>query len=309
MKFSVVIPLYNGAELIEKTLDSVLAQTHKDYEVVLVNDGSPDNVGEVVKRYIANHPEASFKYIEQENKGLGGARNTAIRHASGEIIAILDQDDIWYPEKLERVSNIFDENPEVDVVCHYFYIRRNGKLGELWRTGPLEEEMHRKMLFEGNRFATLTTCFKRSIIDKIGYFSEDVENLHFVEDYDLWMRMALADCKFYFIPEVLAEYIQHDGNYSSNSVDRMVKSESFVVHTHYNMLKNKRRLDWYRLRRRKAAMYYWAAHNLFFGGCSLPGAARYLMLVVVTDPLYILNFPKKIFRRLLRGLSLKGVRP
>jgi glycosyltransferase involved in cell wall biosynthesis len=135
VKFSIVIPLYNGAKFISATLDSVLAQTYKDYEIVLVNDQSPDNVGEVVKRYMMDHPAAKYIYIEQKNKGLGGARNTAIRHSTGEIIAILDQDDIWYPEKLAKVAAIYEQNPEVTIVCHNQNIRKNGRLIGLDLTG------------------------------------------------------------------------------------------------------------------------------------------------------------------------------
>ena len=275
-KFSVVIPLYNGADFIEKTLNSVLGQTYKDYEIILVNDESPDNVGETVKIYIKKHPHTKFVYLEQKNKGLGGARNTALRQAKGEIIAILDQDDLWYPEKLERVEKIYAQQPEVDLVCHNCNINRSGKIKGVYRTGPASQELYRDMLFGGNRLFTLTTTFKRALIDQAGYFSEERDKLHFAEDYDLWLRLAKMGCCFYFMPEVLAEYIQHDNNFSLTGIKRMLQSELYVVNKHYAGLEQKHPLDWYRLRRRKAKILYMAACRSFVSVQTRWGGIGYL---------------------------------
>ncbi|MGB2651508.1 MAG: glycosyltransferase family 2 protein, partial [Candidatus Omnitrophota bacterium] len=170
MKFSVVIPLYNGANFIEATLDTVLAQTYTDYEIVMVNDGSPDNIGEVVKRYMADHYDIKFVYLEQENRGLGGARNTAMRHTSGDVIAILDQDDIWYPNKLEKVAHLYKEKPEVDIICHSQNVRKNGEVIRVFRPGPNGEDVYRKLLFVENMLSTSAVTFRKKAIDEIGYF-------------------------------------------------------------------------------------------------------------------------------------------
>ncbi|MFH1581656.1 MAG: glycosyltransferase [Pseudomonadota bacterium] len=308
IKFSVVIPLYNGANVIEATLDSVLAQTYRNYEIVLVNDGSPDNVGNVVKNYIADHPGTQFVYLEQRNKGLGGARNSAIRLASGEVIAILDQDDLWYPKKLERVAQVYEEYPEVEIVCHNCFIRKNGKITKLYQTGPFEKEMHRKMLFGGNRLATLATSFKKSVLEKVGYFSEDTEKIHLVEDYDLWMRMARANCKFSFISDVLAEYIQHDSNYSLQNIERMFESEMYVINSHYKLLSKRRFLDWARLRRRKAILYFWAVSRLPFSAGSFSKRLRYLMLTIGNDPLFLFSLFSKSIKKIYKILLAKRSR-
>ena len=289
MLFSIIVPLYNGAKYIEHTLDSVLSQTYKNYEIVLVNDGSLDTVGEVVKQYISRHSAAKFIYLEQKNKGLGGARNTAIRRASGDIIAILDQDDLWYPNKLERVLGVYKKYPEVSIVCHDQYIRENGKIKCKAITGPYEIDMHRKLLFDGNRLSTSATTFKRSIIEKAGYFSEDIGNLHFVEDYELWLRMALNGYKFFFMPEILGEYIRHGANFCSN-FEIIYRGEMYVIDLHYKLLKGKMFSDWYRLRKRHAQLLYLIAYYYLFMKPNLSKSILYLMRSIVSDPFWFLFY-------------------
>ncbi|MFH1618112.1 MAG: glycosyltransferase family A protein, partial [Candidatus Margulisiibacteriota bacterium] len=108
-KFSVIIPLYNGEKYIARALDCVKAQTFKDLEVVVCNDGSPDASADIVNNYIRDNRGLQIKLVSQKNRGLGGARNTAIRNAEGEYMALLDQDDIWYPNKLERINEVLEK--------------------------------------------------------------------------------------------------------------------------------------------------------------------------------------------------------
>lgn len=96
-RVSVVMPSYNCAQYLAEAVDSALAQTYRDFEIVVVDDGSKDNTEEVARRY-----GSKIQYIKQENRGLPGARNTGIRASSGEYIALLDADDSWFPEKLAR---------------------------------------------------------------------------------------------------------------------------------------------------------------------------------------------------------------
>ena len=282
MKFSIIIPLYNGGGFIEKTLDSVLAQTYKDYEIVLINDESPDNVDQVVNQYNTNHPETRFVYLEQKNKGLGGARNTAIRRSSGEIIAILDQDDIWYPDKLEKVAGIYRENKDVSIVCHNQYVRNRGIITNVFVMGSHEEKMHRKLLLQGNCLSTSATTFRRAVIDDVGYFSEQVNKLHFVEDYELWLRMAYKGHRFYFMPEILGEYTIHGANYSQHEI--ICKGELFVLNQHYRLLKHKRLFDRLRIQKRKSDCLLVVAYNLFFHDKRYFAGALYLLRAIANYP-------------------------
>ncbi|MBI5698825.1 glycosyltransferase family 2 protein [Candidatus Saganbacteria bacterium] len=306
MKFSVIIPLYNGAKTIQSTLDTVVAQTYKDYEVILVNDGSPDNVGDLAREYMARHPGVCFKYIEQKNKGLGGARNTAIKNSTGEIIAIIDQDDLWYPDKMAKVAETYLKHPEVGIVGHNCYIRRGGSLKGAIVSGPSAPDMHRALLFGGNRLTTLTTAFKKQIVEDIGLFSEDVKNIHLVEDYDLWLRMALAGYKFYFLPDYLAEYVQHDNNYSLNQIERMRASEMYVLEQHYQRLQPKQRLDWLRMRRRRAQIWFSCGYHYIFRARSWGKGLTCWWRSFWFDPSVFAVFMLGGARKILRLLLIKG---
>jgi len=292
MRFSVIIPLYYGAKHIERTLDSVLAQTFKDFEIILVNDGSPDNVGEVVKKYISAHPGVNFKYIEQENKGLGGARNTGIRNSSGQIICLLDQDDLWYAKKLEVVDKAFCEDKAADLVSHAIRIV-SGSCLEVFRTGPAFEDMKRALIFRGNLLRTPSVSFKKEMIDKAGLFTEDREKLHLVEDYELWLRMAFAGAKFVFLDDVLAEYSCHQANFSSAdvfSLRTMIRGEKAVVEMYYKKLPTKTLSDWYNIRRRVGKIFYSACKKAFTVYKDKWTAGGYLFRAFLLYPLYFAEY-------------------
>lgn len=295
MKFSVIIPLYNGAKYIGRTLDSVVTQTFRDFEIVLVNDGSPDNVGEVVKKYIAEHPGIKFIYMEQKNKGLGGARNTALKNSSGQIICLLDQDDIWYPQKLEKIDRAYNEDPSADVVSHDIIVFENG-VKSVFRTGPAFFDMARALIFKGNLLRTPSVSFKKALIEKTGPFTEDRRLLHLVEDYDMWLRMAFAGAKFVFVPEVLAEYRVHDGNFSTSdisSLKTMMEGEKNVVRMNYKKLPRRTFADWYNIRRRIGKIYYSACKKSLSAYNDKRTAAGYLLKAFFTYPLYFAEYMRK----------------
>ena len=110
---SVIMPSYNTAHLIAGSLDSVLQQTYSDFEIIVVNDGSPDTTE--LERVLGPYLNRII-YVKQENKRAGGARNTAIGKARGEFLAFLDSDDVWLPEHLDSQMQLFDENPSLDLV-------------------------------------------------------------------------------------------------------------------------------------------------------------------------------------------------
>ncbi len=303
MKFSIITPLYNGAKFIECTLDSVMAQTYTNYEVILVNDESPDNVGEIVKEYIAKHPERKFVYLEQKNKGLGGARNTAIRHATGEIIAILDQDDLWFPRKLEKVAAIYEKIPEVAIVSHSQKITKQGKIIGVNQPGLAKKDLYRQLLFEGNSVSTSATTFRYSMIKAIGNFSEDRKNLHLCEDYDLWLRAAQAGFKFHFLPEILGEYVRHEGNYAALDSLPMIKADLFIVSRYYDKLEHKSLVDWLRLRWLKANLLSRIAYLISRSTSSRIKALPFLVRAIVSNPLVLFILIKRKIMKLRKEIT------
>lgn len=124
---SVVVPTFNRAALLPRALDSIVAQTFSDWEIVLVDDGSTDGTGEVANRYAAELGER-FQYVRRANTGCCGARNDGIARAHGSFVAFLDSDDEFLPEKLERQLELFQSHPELGLVyCDYSYIDLGGK--------------------------------------------------------------------------------------------------------------------------------------------------------------------------------------
>ena len=202
-RVSIVLPAWNAAAFIVKTLSTVAAQTYADYELIVVDDGSSDDTKLVVDGFLTERGLRG-RCIKQENKKIAGARNTGIRAAEGGLISFLDHDDLWFPNKLERVMAEFDAHPDADLVCHDENIVKDGKFVRVSRNGPLVQNMYEKLLFDGNALSPSATTVKREKLFEAGLFREDPE-FNTVEDYDLWMRLAKI-CRMRFLPQVLGEY-------------------------------------------------------------------------------------------------------
>jgi len=230
--FSVIIPVYNGGLYLLETLECLCKQTYQNFEIVVVDDGSTDQSGEVVKNFVKTHPNIQLKYIYQKNKGLGCARNTAIKAASGPFLALIDQDDIWYPKKLEKVLAIFETQPDVSFVTHRLYRRVNGNIKEVVYTDSLNGDLFRKLLFDTNFLCGCAMSFRKEVLERIGHFTENREFFHLSEDYDYWLRASAAGLKFHLIEEILGEYTVHIGNFSNNR-RMMFRNEWNVVWEHY----------------------------------------------------------------------------
>ena len=126
-KISVIIPVYNCEEYLTEAVQSILDQTFKDIEIICVEDASPDNSKEVLKKLAKKHKNIRAFYHEK-NKGISGALNTAIAHAKAPLIARMDADDISEPTRLQEQHNYLKEHPEVDVVAtNLYYLSADGK--------------------------------------------------------------------------------------------------------------------------------------------------------------------------------------
>ncbi|MFA6030787.1 MAG: glycosyltransferase family A protein [Elusimicrobiota bacterium] len=211
-KVSVVIPAYNAARFIVGTLETIRAQTFNDHETVVVDDGSSDDTKAVVDAFLSRHGLAGT-CIRQSNKRIAGARNTGMRAARGEFIALLDHDDLWYPEKLAKCMCAFAEHPEVDLVGHHIDILRNGRRLRTARKGPAAPDMYETLLLKGNALAPSAAVFRKEKALSIGGFRENPE-FNTVEDYDFWMRLSRV-ARFHFIDEALAGYAVVDDSASS----------------------------------------------------------------------------------------------
>jgi glycosyltransferase involved in cell wall biosynthesis len=203
---TVVVPLYQARDYVAAALDSILAQTFGDLEVVVVDDGSTDGGGEIVHEYAAR--DARVRYLRRENAGPAAARNTGIAAARAAVIAFLDSDDLWLPEKLARQLPLLRENTLVH--SEALVLRDGGAVGE-GRLGARFDPEHAfdYLLRHTPTAPLLTTVVRRDLLLAHGCFDESLIG---PEDYDLWLRLAAAGVRFEHLPEPLAAYrVRGDG--------------------------------------------------------------------------------------------------
>jgi len=257
---SVVIPAYNAAGFIDRTLETVRAQTFVEHETILVDDGSTDDTADVAGAYLSRHGMRG-RVVRQENRGIAAARNTGMREASGAYIALLDHDDLWYPDKLAAVMAEFERHPEVDLICHNENITRDGEIVRVSRRRLPRSKVYEALLFGGNMLSPSATTVRRSAALALGGFDERPEYLT-VEDYDFWMRLS-RERQIRLIDRVLGEYVLVDRAASRRvmfhhlALERMLKSHLDAYgRTHRGMLAR------LRVRRRLAQVYRSAARQL-----------------------------------------------
>ncbi|WP_294267855.1 glycosyltransferase family 2 protein [uncultured Chryseobacterium sp.] len=196
---SVIIPLYNAEKTILSALDSIKAQTvdKKEFEIIIVNDGSTDGSKEVVELFIRENPDLNIKFLEQSNTGVSKARNSGLRIASGQYIALLDSDDEWLPEKTEKqLALLTDKNISVDFIATR---RNNNKILLPYRVKNNIAEITFKKLLLRNEAQPSTVIFKRKVLENTGFFNEDQR---YAEDLNYWMKISRNN-KMYILNESL----------------------------------------------------------------------------------------------------------
>ncbi len=226
-RFTVVIATHNHARFLPRCLGCVRAQTYSDYEVVIVNNGSTDNTEELIRGLSWEQ----LRYHYQKDTGsVAGPRNTGIGLARGEYVAFLDSDDLWYPDKLEKVAAVLDKDPAIDILSHDLVCVREGKGRKVIHVGPLKPDMFEHLLAD-NRLLGSATVVRRSVFGEVGGFDPSPEFVH-TEDYETWLRIAYAGKRFAFINEPLGEYLVHAGNLSWDFAS-VLKHERNVVEKHF----------------------------------------------------------------------------
>jgi glycosyltransferase involved in cell wall biosynthesis len=276
-RVSVVIPTHQAAELIGDTIACVLAQTYQDFEIVVVDNGSTDGTDAIV----AAIGDPRIRYQWQEDSGLpANSRNVGVRLAAGEFVAFLDADDVWYPEKLERVMAAFDEDPTLTLTCHDVYVTQDGRVVKTRGYSPDTSRMHEELLYVGNFVTTSAVTVKRRAVLEAGGFDERPEFVT-VEDYDLWLKIADRGGRFRFIGEPLGEYVQYAGSLSKN-LERHYDNLLHVVDTHLAEEAARGRLDVYRAWRRAVRSQLGLVRDLASNGDWGSATARAVRLVPFT---------------------------
>lgn len=196
---SIIMPLYNGEKFIEITLESVLKQNYKNWELLITNDGSKDNSPKIVEEYAKK--DERIKLFNQINKGSAAARNNSLREAKGKYIVFLDSDDIWENNFLEEQIKFLEEKNASLVFSSYKRINEDGK--EILVPFIVPEKVGYKDLLKTCSLTCLTSIYDR---EKIGiiYFNEELKSLR--DDYVMWLTMLKKIDFAYGNKEVLASY-------------------------------------------------------------------------------------------------------
>ena len=222
---SVIIPTHNRAWALAGAIDSVLAQNYKNFELIVIDDGSTDNTSDLIDGY-----SGKLTLIRQENAGVSAARNRGIESSRGDFIAFLDSDDTWLPQKLSRQMDFMGRYPEA-LICQTqeIWIRNNT------RVNP--RSCHKKpsgMIFESSLALCLVSpsavMMKKDLFDKVGLFDE---GLPACEDYDLWLRVG---CRYsvYLVDEPLV--IKHGGH--ADQLSRAPGLDRFRVQALHKLLQS-----------------------------------------------------------------------
>lgn len=210
---SVIMPVYNGEKYISKAIESVFAQTYKDFELIVVDDGSIDNTVKIVSEYKEISP-VKFSFIRhQVNQGVSSARNSGIAVSTGEFLMLTDSDDIQKPERMKTCFNLIKSNPQIEMIftdCEM--IDAAGRLLNRRMGYPEDFSSHNAILYELKRNYLWTSLVMVRKTKDI-WFDTNLPN---AVDYDLFLRLLLSGSKLEIINEPLVYYRLHDSNISAN---------------------------------------------------------------------------------------------
>jgi glycosyltransferase involved in cell wall biosynthesis len=247
---SVIIPAYNAELYLAEAIESVLAQTYRTVELIVVDDGSTDNTALIAKKFAD-----SVRLIHQTNQGLSAARNAGIRSAQGEIIALLDADDLWESCFLEVMVSALEQNPQlIGAYCGFQYINAEGSIvGRPSLRVVAPEVFHETLLYNGNWLAPSGVIFRKSVAFEVGLFDEEIGP---VADTDLWIKLSSRG-PLIGLPQPLIKYRQHDGNMSKDP-QRMITASRRLTEKVFGPAEGDV-LSWPKLKRIAYRNHYWSA--------------------------------------------------
>lgn len=237
-KVSVIIPVYGVEKYIAATVRSVLEQTYTNFELLIIDDGSPDNSIKVCQQFT----DSRIQIIRQENRGVAAARNTGIRLAQGDYIAFLDADDLWVPQKLEKHVKHLESSPSVGISFSYsaFIDEAGDYLGFYRSLEKTKDITPLNILFRDPISSGSNLVARREVLDDIkfqdnlygtveDFYLDEDRKLHPSEDTECWFRIAIqSDWQFEGIPEALILYRLHSGGHSANLLKKAASWERFL---------------------------------------------------------------------------------
>ena len=286
---SVIIPAHNTAHYIGRAIRSVLAQTYRNFEIIVVDDCSSDNLAEVIAQFNDKH----IHYIRHEiNRGGSAARNTGLNIAKGEYIAFLDSDDEWFADKLQKQLDLFQKSPN-DVGMVYTgwrWIReKDGKI--IQDKNPAHRGNLHQLLLSVDCIGSMSTpLIVTAHLRSIGGFDE---SLPARQDWDLWLRLSKV-CMYDFVPEVLVNYFIRGGSISSSGSGKIKGTEMVLEKYRAEFNQNKNSL----------ANHYIVLTILYLLENNLPAARRSIHKSLSINPVSVKILWKNSIHYILSFLSI-----
>ena len=228
MQISVIIPFYNGEDYIEDAVDSVLAQTCQPYEIIIVNDSPSKESHEFLSRF-----KGKAKIVNHEiNLGNSYALNTGIRNSSCDWIALLDQDDLWMPEKLEKQVNYLEAHPEVDA-CHTGLETFSGEIViSRYVDKPLHLELCDALMIAPVLPSSL--LIRKSALEQVGLFDTNTVSS---SDRDLTIRLLREGIKIDFVNQVLTRLRRDEADRMTSRWKPMFKGHMYILRKHFDLFR------------------------------------------------------------------------
>jgi tetratricopeptide (TPR) repeat protein len=279
---SVVIPAYNQARYLPEAVASVLAQTWRDFELIIVDDGATDATPEVIDRFLADASiDRPLRSIRQVNQGLAGARNTGIRLARGAWIGLLDSDDLWEPRFLEALLAAASADPQAAVVyCPVRYIDPQGELLPQVSAGlPLPPPELADLLLRVNPLGCSTVLIRHQTLVEAGLFDPAFRRL---QDWELWQRLVARGDRFVGVAEPLGSYRIHTSSLTHDTAGGRAAVNALVTKLYGPEAGNPATWE-ARKRRAYGGAYRYNTLNALSEG-DWPAAAAYLARALEIDP-------------------------
>ena len=218
---SVVMPVYNGESYLPYSIQSILNQTYKDFEFIIINDGSKDNS----EKIILSFNDKRIKYFKCEHRGISKTLNYGLSKSSCDIIARMDADDIAVPTRFEEQLNFLNSNPDYDVVSSWYTLFKNKKIKYVIKTVETDFQIKQRLMLH-SEIVHPGVMYRKGIVEKYNGYSTDG-----VEDYELWLKLK-NEAKFYNIQKVLTFYRISDSS-STITKSEEFKSKKYLVQQPY----------------------------------------------------------------------------
>lgn len=285
---SVIIPTYNRAAYLKEAIESVLRQTFQDIEIIVVDDNSTDSTKDMIASY-----RDRVKYVFQENKERGAARNNGIVHSEGEYVALLDSDDMWLPNHLEVCLNALRGIPEAGLSFSGSYVvNEKGSIISKMKLSRFNGYVLKDIVsnYSSGGCNASSCLIRRNVFDKTGYFREE-KNLSGSEDWEMWARISVL-AKF-ISTNTYTAMVRFHGGKSSINADRMAKSMTMALDIVCENPEISPKIK--NLKRQAYSSLYTVIGINYYASGDMKTARRYLREAVRTVPSSIFKNRRVIF--------------